>query len=286
MIFHQSLLDCFLEFSVLRWNICFNSVYHSFSDFFLSGNSSYLLFFFTLLQFLNDMFRNGFFSIPLSWNLVDFFFFFFSLKTYVSYQPWEIFLYYFADHFLFILFFCKCYWLDMNHLTLFPSPPPWGGINYANVFSNLSIGKNFSQLFLFFFPQSSFFLWYSFVRKIFEFMGAKSFDTSSLTFVKATFFSLIYLCVPCGRFSFSIFLFTKFFHYAEDFLHVLAHVSIQGGFTWRNKKNVNSVCMGIVCHLTGFILGTWVRSCHLCWRLIPLSIRMYKVFTMLVPSLY
>lgn len=130
-----------------------------------------------------------------------FFFFFFSLKTYVSYQPWEIFLYYFADHFLFILFFCKCYWLDMNHLTLFPSPHLGEELIMQICFLIFPLEKLFRNS-SFFFSQSSFFLWYSFVRTIFEFMGAKSFDTSSLAFVKATFFPLIYLCVPCGRFSF------------------------------------------------------------------------------------
>lgn len=187
---------------------------------------------------------------------------------------------------IFSLFFFSVTAIGWIWITWLYSPPPHLGeeLIMQMCFLTFPLEKLFHNS-SFFFPQSSSFLWYSFVRTIFEFMGAKSFDTSSLAFVKATFFPSDFSVSPVVGFLFSIFLYTKFFHYTEDFFHVLAHVSIQGGFMWRNK-NVNSVCMGIVCHLTGFILGPRVRSCHLCWRLIPLSIRMCKVFTMLVPSLY
>lgn len=54
----------------------------------------------------------------------------------------------------------------------------------------------------------------------------------------------------------------------------------------KNRKNVNSVCMGSVCQLIGFILGTWAGSCLLCRRSVPLNIRTSKFFTMFVSSLY
>lgn len=143
------------------------------------------------------------FSVLTPWTWYTFlFFFFFSLKTCVSYHLWKSSSFYFIDHFLFILFFWNYCCLDIDHLAFFFKYffflfSFWRGINYAKVFSNISVEKCFCNCAYDFLKL---FLWWWFLcQSNLWIYGCSVFWKCpwrySWTFMKTIFSTLSYLCL-------------------------------------------------------------------------------------------